>query len=153
MTTDLSGIDRIANKLRKFSTPAFRSDIMGQLAQVADQEMTKTRGAYSDPHGRPWRQSKSGNTGLGRLVPHVDATAAGVSVEITESFAGIHQRGGIIVAKPGKHRLVFNVGGKTIFAIRVKIPPRVLVPRSIPRSWLDHFKGKLKATVSSILHG
>lgn len=152
MGTDLSALDRVAKKIRKLSTPAFRAATMDQLAQVARQEMAKTRAAYSDPHGRPWRKTRSGSTGLSKLAPQISATATGVSVAANNPWVKTHQGGMTIDAKPGKW-LVFMVGSKKVFAHRVKIAPRVIIPKSIPQRWLASFGGKLKATLHSTLNG
>jgi phage virion morphogenesis protein len=84
------------------------------------------------PDGSPWPPSiralaEGGQTlvDTARLVGSIthEATDTGVAVGTNVIYAAIHQLGGTIRPKSG-NALVFNLGGRTIFARQVTIPAR-----------------------------
>ena len=95
-----------------------------------------TKRSFNEPALRPipWPAKSDGSPARLRknqlLVrsPRVSSvTQSTVTVSSDRPYAAIHQRGGIIRAKPGKS-LAFEIGGRTIFAKKVTIPARPFFP-------------------------
>lgn len=77
-------------------------------------------------NGSPARLIESGT--LIRSIRITGVTDRTVTVGTDRVYAAIHQFGGTIVPKAGKKFLVFQVGGKKVFARQVKIPARPFFP-------------------------
>ena len=119
-------------------------DIGEDMREVAQRSFQ--RGASPDGKAwKPsWRATHEGGTTLvksGTLRDYItyllDAGAAAVEVGSNTFYARIHQLGGTIRAKAKALR--FQLGGKTVFARSVTLPPRPFIgaaPSDIDR-WAD----------------
>jgi phage gpG-like protein len=92
--------------------------------------------AFNEPKLRaaPWANKSDGsvatlrkNQVLVHSIRIVALTSSSVTVGTDRVYAAIHQLGGVIRPKNGG-LLVFNVGGRTIFAKKVTIPARPFFP-------------------------
>jgi len=92
--------------------------------------------AFNDASLRPspWAPKSGGGMAtlkrsgtLWRSVRISGITNSSVTIGSDRKYAAIHQFGGTILPKSGG-RLVFNIGGVTIFAKRVQIPARPFMP-------------------------
>lgn len=106
------------------------------LRAMGTQLVSMTKRAFRDPSLRQsaWPAKRSGGASnlifKGVLLSSIritSLTAKNVTVGSDRKYAAIHQLGGAIQAKPGK-KLVFTIGGKTIFASKVTIPARPYFP-------------------------
>lgn len=73
-----------------------------------------------------------------------------VTVGTDRKYAAIHQLGGVITPK-GKKALVFNVGGKKIFAKKVTIPARPFFPITPAGELTPLAAGKVKKVIVDAL--
>lgn len=105
------------------------------LEAMGTQLESLTKRAFNEPGLRPipWKAKRDGspatlrkNQLLVRSIRIVDLTNDHVTVGTDRRYAAIHQVGGVI--RPKGRALVFRIGGKTIFAKKVTIPPRPFFP-------------------------
>ncbi|WP_428527152.1 phage virion morphogenesis protein [Roseibium sp.] len=106
--------------------PDMLLDPIGAL--VTSQTQRRIDVEKSSPDGAPWEPNREGSETLvesGALRDTIDYEVTGMAVEVGSPliYAAVHQMGATIVSKEAK-ALVFTVGGKTVFAQKVTIPPR-----------------------------
>ncbi|WP_052362355.1 phage virion morphogenesis protein [Geminisphaera colitermitum] len=120
------------------------------LEAMGTQLASLTQRAFNEPDLRPapWPAKRDGspatlrkNQVLVRSIRITDLTNDSVTVSTDRLYAAIHQFGGEIRAK-GK-ALRFQLGGKTIFAKKVKIPPRPFFP-IINGQFTDQARDKIR---------
>lgn len=87
------------------------------------------------PNGTPWKPNLEGTSVLLRTgrnlrdsISH-EADGGDAIVKANWKYAAVHQRGATIVPKNRK-ALVFNLGGRTVFAGAVRIPARPFIGMS-----------------------
>lgn len=107
-----------------------------------------------DPWGGAWKPLKfrSGQPlrDTGRLRNSISYRASSAEVEVGTNvrYAAVHQFGAVI--KPvNKKMLVFNAGGRTIFAKKVTVPARPFMPigQPFPASWEEGVKDALRRAI------
>ena len=126
----IEGMDRARAALAHLGTVRFATlmDSLGRLVQgqvrrrIAEEKRT--------PAGRPWPRTKDGRPALYRSGNHlydsVDYRADPSRLVVGSGWIGaaVHQFGAVIVPRRAR-ALAFVAGGKTVFARRVVIPPRM----------------------------
>lgn len=115
--------------------------------------------AFRNPElrGSGWASMRSGEPSnlikKGMLVSSVRITqidSKNVSVGSDRKYAAIHQLGGTIRPKQ-KKVLVFQIGGRTIFAKRVRIPPRPYLPFDAAGKMLAWAEKRVRAVILKAL--
>lgn len=122
-------------------------DTMGAL--IVSQTQRRITSEKTAPDGTPWKENSQKTETLvesGQLRDSIDHVVSGDQVEVGSSkiYAAVHQMGAIIVPVEMSH-LVFNLGGRTIFAKQVTIPARPYLGLSSQNQW------ELQAVAESML--
>ncbi|WP_068087470.1 phage virion morphogenesis protein [Polycladidibacter stylochi] len=118
-------ISRAISALTDLRTFELR-DAIGAL--VVSQTQRRIDEEKTSPSGEPWAANREGSETLvktGALRDTIDLRLEGddIIVGTPMIYGAIHQFGGTIVPKEAQH-LVFNAGGRKIFAKQVTIPAR-----------------------------
>lgn len=107
------------------------------LEAMGLQLVSLTQRAFNEAALRPapWPAKRDGtpatlrkNQVLVRSIRITEITTDSVTVATDRPYAAIHQRGGVIKPKRPDGVLVFEIGGKKIFAKRVVMPARPFFP-------------------------
>lgn len=157
MTFTFTGIDELIRYVNRFER-----QIKPELLEVAGETLVDlTRERFTtgtDPYRKPWpisarAQAQSGQTLRDKGVLANSFTHAVTGPEDvlygTNVFYGIvHQEGRVI--EPRRRKVLrFNVNGKPVFAHRVVIPARPMVPDD--RGDPPEYDRELKATLEAAL--
>lgn len=127
---DLERLAKFTSRFGDFDEEALLTDI-GSLGE--SQTRRRVIDEKTAPDGTPWLPTKQrdnpilhddGDHIVGQLA--FIAGKSEVSWGCWWPYAHVHQDGATIVPKNDAH-LVFKLGGKTVFADKVTIPPRPLV--------------------------
>ncbi|RAI38163.1 phage virion morphogenesis protein [Rhodoplanes elegans] len=129
---DTSGLDQLnalTSRLSGAETEELMTEIGGILEASTRERISETK---TSPDGAAWAPNRAGTSILlesGRhLLDSIAFIAGADQVEVGSSweYAHVHQDGATITPKTAR-RLVFKVGGKTVFARSVTIPARPFV--------------------------
>ncbi len=132
LTVDASDLERITKRLE----PLFDFDgteLMTAIAALGDSQ-TRRRivEEKTAPDGTPWKPNNAGKPILVATGQHLlssliwTASATDAEWGATWEYAHVHQDGMTIVPKNAE-KLVFQMGGRTVFAKEVTIPARPFV--------------------------
>ncbi len=136
LTLDV-GIDGAEALIRRLNNLDLDDGQLKSLhSTLGETGVTQTKERFRDqksPDGKPWPKSKraegeGGQTLTGKAADlknsiNYKPSSREVEVGTSKVYAAIHQFGGVIKPKKGKF-LVFEIGGKKIFAKSVTMPAR-----------------------------
>lgn len=131
LTGDFAKLGRLYKKLEKLGQSALKAEILKGLSEEALAQVQMEFDEGVDPTGSPWKSVGRGGQPLrdtGRLANSFSAasTDSGFRVFTPVPYAGTHQNGATIYAKGGALR--FKVGGRWVYAKKVTIPKRQIIP-------------------------
>lgn len=131
-TVDASDLQRVTKRLE----PLFDFDGTELMTAIAALGDSQTRRRISEektaPDGTPWKPNHAGTPILVATGQHLlssliwTASATDAEWGATWEYAHVHQDGMTIVPKNAE-KLVFQMGGRTVFAKEVTIPARPFV--------------------------
>lgn len=152
---------RLANLTRVFArlaTDAAKRELIDRLAATAVRHLRRGFDRGHDPYGVPWDRPQHGGRplyddgdlrGSFRAVPTVE----GFKLATDVFWAVVHQKGRVITPKRAT-LLRFLVGDAVVFARKVTIPRRRMVPDAGPaRAWEKAFEGAAGAYVRRAFAG
>lgn len=132
ITVDAADLDRAIARVGRLDD-FDASELMSSMGALGE---SQTRRRISDektaPDGAAWPPNKRGGSILVETGGHLLASVAFVSSASEAEWgaswehAHVHQYGATIVPK-GAEALAFSIGGKSVFAKKVTIPPRPFV--------------------------
>jgi phage gpG-like protein len=134
-------LQRMIDRVSRFRTPQWRAGLSKNLAQEAQTQIVMGFAAQRDPYGRPWQPSRravsqggqtlSDTARLRRSFSSPQAISRvderGFEVGTNVLYAMAHQHGMTIRPK-SKRVLAFKVNGRFVFAKKVVIPQRMMIP-------------------------
>jgi phage gpG-like protein len=158
LTGDFRRLDALRKNVAKIAAAGFRREIGAALGGTAMKMVADGFRGERDPYGVSWEGLKlrSGkilqNTGRMRASANTQPTANGFRLSIPVRYAVTHQKGMTIVPKTAR-ALAFRGPGGMIFAQKVKIPKRQMVPEAstggLGPIWLAAFERTANALVRS----
>lgn len=137
--------------VRDVARPASRRLVLADVGRTALAELRKGFSAQRSPDGDAWPATTDGRAALGgSMASSWSFSVAGRSVRLVSFHRGArtHQRGMTIRPKGPAGVLVFQIGGRTVFARKVKIPRRRMTPRN---GSLGAWTGPVETTASQSL--
>lgn len=128
-------------------------DIAANMAEEALNLVREGFESAEDPYGKAWAEKQipngsrplHGPTGELRNNWHLSLAKDGFTIANGKIYASVHQGGATIRPKSKKY-LRFMAGDKAVFAKKVTIPPRPMVPKEgdMPPKWEQRFKETAK---------
>lgn len=132
VTIDVQGLKGAMEGLSRLSGDG-RAELMDALARLgALQTQRRIEAEKTTPEGRAWPLTRDGRSALfdtgTNLYQSIDHRSTDNTATWGTGWVGarVHQFGAVIRPKKGK-TLVFNLGGKSVFAKSVKIPGRPFI--------------------------
>jgi phage gpG-like protein len=125
----LKPVEGALEALAAADTLQLMTDIGALLESSTRERVEETK---TSPDGAAWPANREGTSILLRTGRHLRDSIAYIAapdqVQVGSSweFAHVHQFGATIKPKSAK-RLAFQLGGRTVFAKKVMIPPRAFV--------------------------
>jgi phage gpG-like protein len=156
LETGISIEDTLSSALQQMELRAADENLLlAGIGQSLSALVRKQFETSTDPYGRPWEPLKSRDGkplyNTGGLANSVRFTVGRDSVEVGVGFPWIrtHQFGATIYPKRAS-RLRFLIRGKTVFARKVTIPTRPVLPlQGLPNSW----KAAIENEAARIIQG
>jgi len=143
---DTKALQQLRARIGKVRSPEFKKRVSNVVGHEALSLVLEGFEASKDPYGVRWKglKTRTGqpllDTGRLRNSINVRPIDGGFKLATDVKYAPLHQHGGVVVPRRAR-ALRFMVGGKPVFAARVKVPARPFLPdnRGLPRAWAKAF--------------
>ncbi len=141
---DFSRLHSLGRKFDRISRAGFREELNGALSEAAADLIDDQISSQRSPYGDHWEPTTEGNAAFTGARGDTTArhTARGFRIHSGIPFGlKTHQRGRTIRPRNGEF-LVFEIGNRTVFARKVTIPARPIVPeqsRGLGPVWRERF--------------
>ncbi len=159
---DFTALDKLRGRVRGLAAEAFQAKLGKALGARALELVRDGFKAERDPYGHPWAPLQTRKGKILRKTGRLMASATvrqrphGFAVLLTAAYARTHQRGAVI--RPVRARaLRFRVGNRWVYAQKVTIPRRQMVPEQDTGGWgplwLAAFQTEAQALVKQHFSG